>query len=57
MVMRAATVEIFRAVSQGEVRVKAGLRGNRAEMTVESEMETEICMVNASLCACLLLQS
>lgn len=28
------------------------LLGNRAEMTVEGEIDKEICIVNASLCAC-----
>lgn len=46
------TFEILRAVSQGEPWVKTSLRGNRAEMTVEGEIDKEICILNASLCAC-----
>lgn len=49
-----ALLKTLRAVSQGEVWVRAGLHGTTAVMTVEGEIEKEMCMVNADLCACLL---
>lgn len=54
MLLRVRRGTFENPASQGEVRMRTGLRGNAAETTVEGEIGEEICMVNADLCARLL---